>query len=40
MSEKVAVYEHWINKGVRDIEAAQFLFDNHHYTDIIALYIQ
>jgi HEPN domain-containing protein len=40
MSEKVAVYKHWINKGARDIEAAQFLFDNHHYTDIIALHIQ
>ena len=40
MSKKAEIHQHWIHKGIRDMEAAQFLFDNNHYTDIIALHIQ
>ncbi len=40
MSNNVRLYQEWLDKGAHDIEVAQFLFENNHYTDIIALHIQ
>ena len=37
--DKSSVQE-WFIKGDHDIETAQYLFDNHRYTDIIAVHIQ
>lgn len=40
MSNNARLYQEWLDKGAHDIEVAQFLFENDHYTDIITLHIQ
>lgn len=39
MKDSEGIHCEWFEKGLRDIEVAQFLYDHNHYTDAIALNI-
>ncbi len=40
MSDSPGAYGERLDKGSHDIEVAQFLYDRHHYTDVIAVHIR